>query len=133
MQTTILEYEFNKYPLNIPIFDKLVDDKLKKIRRINQKCDVLILEGWCCGCTPINNKYLKKNLNFIEKTYDKNLKWRKFYNSRLKGEYKELFQLFDKTIYLKAPSFNYVISWRGKQEKANNSKKCWYIWTKKNN
>ena len=37
----IKKFEFNKYPLNIPIFDKLIDDKLKKEKKINRKCDVL--------------------------------------------------------------------------------------------
>ena len=30
--------------------------------------------------------------------------------------------MFDKTIFLKAPSFNFVLNWRLKQEKMNSSK-----------
>ena len=54
---------FNKklYPIKIPLFDKLLDNKLKKKKIINKKCDILILEGWCCGCKPITSEYLYKN------------------------------------------------------------------------
>ena len=106
----------------------MIDDRLNKYHKIFKKCDLLILEGWCCGCRNIDKNYLFKNINTLEKKFDKNYTWRKFYNNKLKSEYKSLFNLFDETIFLKAPSFKYVLGWRIKQEKnnysnLNNSKK----------
>ena len=53
----------------------------------------------------------------------------KFYNNKLKIEYKKLFNKFDELIFLKTSSLNNVYKWRLKQEKNNkskikNSKKC---------
>ena len=117
----IKKFERNKYPIITPFFDKLTDSKLKKKNKINKKCDLLILEGWCCGCNYIDNNYLYKNINFIEIKYDKDFKWRNFYNKKLKNDYKNLFNLFDEKIFLKAPSFKFVLEWRKKQEKLNSS------------
>ena len=88
----------------------------------NKKCDILLLEGWCCGCNKISKNYLYKNINSLEKNYDKNFVWRNFYNKKLFNEYKNLFDMFDEIIFMKAPSFNYVLNWRLKQENKNTSK-----------
>ena len=118
----IKSFESNNYPIIIPIFDKLIDNRLIRKNKINKKCDLLFLEGWCCGCNAIDENYLYKNINFIEKKYDKNFKWRNYYNDKLNNEYKYLFNLFDEKIFLKAPSFKNVLNWRKKQEKRNQSK-----------
>ena len=117
----IKRFEKNIYPINIPLFDKLIDNRLNKYQKIYKKCNMLILEGWCCGCKDINKNYLFKNINSLEKKFDTKYLWRKFYNNKLKNEYKLLFNLFDETIFLKAPSFKYVLRWRIKQEKNNSS------------
>ena len=117
----IKRFEKNIYPINIPLFDKLIDNRLNKYQKIYKKCNILILEGWCCGCKDINKNYLFKNINSLEKKFDTKYLWRKFYNNKLKKEYKLLFNLFDETIFLKAPSFKYVLRWRIKQEKNNSS------------
>ena len=89
----------------------------KKKEKIIQKADILILEGWCCGSPPIEKKYLYKNINLLEKKEDPHMIWRNFYNQKLKNEYSNLFKLFEKKIFLKSSSFNYVLNWRFKQEK----------------
>jgi len=116
-------YRFEKklYPINIPIFDKLIDDKLKKTKKIKYNCNILILEGWCCGCNILNKKFLHKNINFLERKYDKNFKWRNYYNKKLSNEYKKLFDMFDEKIFMRASSFKYVLDWRLKQEINNSS------------
>ena len=38
-----------------------------KKTKVFNKADILILEGWCCGAKPIENKFLKINLNKVEK------------------------------------------------------------------
>ena len=53
----------------------------------------------------------------MEKKFDKKLKWRNYYNNKLKNEYSELYKKFDKLIYFNAPDFSCVFNWRLKQEK----------------
>jgi len=79
-----------------------------------------------CGCNEISMEYLYKNINKLEKNYDYNYSWRNYYNYKLKNEYKELFNLFDLSIFMKAPSFKYVFNWRYKQEVKNNSKSKYF-------
>ena len=102
----------------IPKFDKSKDDRFQKNKwqKIVVKPDIIIFEGWCVGATHQNSVELKKPLNFIEKKYDKNLKWRKIVNNLLKNRYKNLFGQIDKLVYLKVPNFNYIIKWRWLQE-----------------
>ena len=116
----INQFQNQNFPISTPIFNKLKDDISKK-RKVIHNAQILLLEGWCCGSVPIANQYLFKNINSLENTYDKNTNWRKYYNSLLRNEYKSVFSLFDKKIYIKAPSFKYVLKWRYAQEKRNAS------------
>ena len=117
----INQFNKKKFPINIPIFDKLSDDIAKKTNTI-KKADILLLEGWCCGCLPVGNKYLSKNINKLETDLDKNNIWRNFYNDKLQNDYKKIFKLFDLKIYMQPPSFKYVYKWRADQERRNLSK-----------
>jgi len=110
-------FERSIYPINIPIFDKINDDRLIKVKKIKTKADILILEGWCCGSPPVPNSFLIKNINQIEKKFDSDFRWRNYYNHQLQNQYAKLFKKFDKVIYLKTPSFSYIQNWRLKQEK----------------
>jgi len=110
-------FERSIYPINIPIFDKINDDRLTKLKRIKAKADILILEGWCCASPAIPTFFLKKNINQIEKMFDRGFMWRKYYNHQLQNQYAKLFKRFDEVIYLKASSFSYIKNWRLKQEK----------------
>ncbi len=102
----------------IPKFDKSKDDRFRrnKWQKIKIKPDIIILEGWCVGTTHQNNNELIKPMNLIERKYDKNLKWRKKVNYFIKSRYKNLFRQIDKLVYLKVPSFNYILKWRWLQE-----------------
>ncbi len=103
-----------KFPVYIPVFDKVTDDK-KNYRRKISKVDLLILEGWCVGSKPIDIKYLKMNINDLEKKNDSNLIWRTAYNSAL-NDYQKLFKKFDYYIFIKFPNWEFVIDWKYKQE-----------------
>ena len=102
----------------IPKFDKSKDDRAKKSEwiKVSQRPNIIIFEGWCVGAMHQKNKELKKPINYIEKKYDTNLKWRKKINDDLKKNYKKIFKKIDKLVYLKAPSFNYIFKWRLLQE-----------------
>ena len=109
-------FDKKKYPIKIKKFDKLNDDRSKKIKAISRKKDIIILEGWCCGSTPLNNNFLKKNINKIEEI-DNAYIWRNYYNNKLKNEYKNLFKKFEYSIFIKIPNFKYILKWRINQEK----------------
>lgn len=121
LNDNINDFEKENYPIFIPIFDKLIDDRSKKFRKEKNKKDILILEGWCCGCPPLQKKYLNTDINRLEKQEDKNKIWRNYFNKNLSKKYKKVFDRFDKIIYLKAISFDFVMNWRLKQENMNNS------------
>ena len=105
--------------IKIPKFDKSIDDrfKIKYWQKIKKKPDIIIFEGWCVGATPQLFKELKKPMNLLEKAEDTKLTWRKKVNNELKTNYKKIYNLLDKKIYLKVPSFRYVLKWRLLQEK----------------
>ena len=113
---TIQLFDKKKYPIKIPKFDKLNDDRLPFSQIITSKKNMIFLEGWCCGCPPLSNSFLQKNLNNIEKT-DSEYIWRKYYNKKQKKEYRLIFKHFEYLIYFKIPSFDCVLKWRIKQEK----------------
>ena len=113
----LLKKEFNI--TKIPKFDKSIDDRLmnKDWQKIKKKPDIIIFEGWCVGAKPQKFKDLKKPINILEKFEDTKLTWRKKVNNELKTDYKKIFNLLDKKIYLKVPNFKYVLKWRSLQEK----------------
>ena len=118
LKKDVLSFEKKKFPIITPIFNKLKDDISNK-KKIVKNAEILLLEGWCCGSPPINKKYLFKNINSLEAILDKNKRWRQYYNSQLKKDYKNVFSLFDQQIYIQAPSFTYILKWRNAQEKNN--------------
>ena len=111
---TVDKLKRNKFPVYIPIFDKVTDNKKKHNRKIN-KADLIILEGWCVGSKPIEPLYLKKNINDLEKISDPNMIWRTAYNQAL-VEYQKLFNKFNYYIFINLPDWKYVINWKYKQE-----------------
>ena len=109
-------------PLLIPKFDKSIDDRVKKKEwtKVKKKPEIVIFEGWCVGSRHQSQFKLSKHVNSLEKLYDKQMIWRKKVNYELKNDYKKIFNLIDKLIFLKVPSFKYVIKWRILQEKKLN-------------
>ena len=103
----------------IPKFDKSIDDRLPKRKWliVKKKPSIVIFEGWCVGASAQKNKDLKSPINKLEKYEDKKKIWRKKVNSELKKDYKQIFNLIDKLIFLKVPSFKHVLKWRLLQER----------------
>ena len=115
--------------IKLPKFEKAKDDRLKKTNwfTIKQKPEIVILEGWCVGAKPQPNILLKKPINSLERYDDKDLKWRKYVNEKLKKEYKAIYAMIDHFIFMKIPNFDLVFKWRLLQEnklkKSRSSKK----------
>ena len=118
LKNDIINFQKNNFPINTPRFNKLKDDISSK-KNIIKNAEILLLEGWCCGSSSINKKYLFQNINRLETIFDKNKKWRQYYNSQLMKDYKKVFSLFDQQIYIQPPSFSYILKWRYAQEKNN--------------
>jgi D-glycerate 3-kinase len=105
--------------LLIPRFDKSTDNRMPKYKwqKIDKKPDIVIFEGWCVGVTPQKKKDLFVPINTLEKRNDNKRIWRNRVNQELKNDYKKIFKLIDKIIFLKIPSFKYVHKWRLLQER----------------
>ena len=103
----------------IPKFNKGFDDRAPKDKwlKVNKRANIVIFEGWCVGVEPQKNKDLIVPINALEKQKDKKRIWRNRVNEELKKDYKKIFKLLDKIIFLKVPSFKHVFKWRLLQEK----------------
>ena len=104
--------------IKLPKFKKAEYNRLKKKYwfNIKKKPEIVILEGWCVGAKPQSNSLIKRPINILEKYEDKDLKWRKYVNEKLKKEYKKIFAMIDYFIFLKVPNFKMVFKWRFLQE-----------------
>ena len=106
---------FNKeFPIYLPIFDKVSDTRKRTYKKV-LKADVIIFEGWCAGAQPVDQNYLQKNFNNLEKHKDKNFIWRNSYNKYL-NEYQKLFSQFNFFIYFQFNQWDHVLNWKYKQE-----------------
>ena len=103
----------------IPKFNKSIDDREFKNKwlKVSKKPNIVIFEGWCVGVEPQRKKDLLIHVNELEKLKDKKRIWRNRVNQELKKDYKKIFNLIDKIIFLKVPSFKHVFKWRLLQEK----------------
>ena len=103
----------------IPKFDKSIDDRRKKNQwsKVKKKPNIVIFEGWWVGAAAQKSKDVNIPLNKLEKQGDNKRIWRHKVNSELKKDYNKIFNLVDKLIFLKVPSFKYVYRWRLLQEK----------------
>ena len=114
LNNSIDKLKANKFPVYLPVFDKVTDNKKNYTRKVN-KADLIILEGWCVGTKPVEPSYLKKNINELEKKSDPDMIWRTSYNQAL-IKYQKLFNKFNYYIFIKLPDWKYVINWKYKQE-----------------
>ncbi len=108
----------NREPVQLPIFDKAIDDRATKEKWIccDSPIDVIIFEGWCVGARAQQPQELADPCNYLEESEDKDAAWRTYANQQLAGPYSELFNLIDKLVMLKAPDFECVYHWRSTQE-----------------
>jgi len=105
--------------VTVPKFDKSKDDRIPKSKwlAVKKKPNIVIFEGWCVGVTSQKKKDLVIPINKLEKQKDEKKIWRQTVNKELQNKYQKIFNLIDKLIFLKVPSFKYVYKWRLLQEK----------------
>ena len=104
--------------LSLPLFDKSLDDRAAADTwpLVSGPVDLIILEGWCVGCTPQAGDDLLEPINSLEREEDAECDWRRYVNDRIRGSYTDLFATLNALIFLQAPSFNAVHRWRLEQE-----------------
>ena len=104
--------------VTVPIFDKLKDDRTRKVHKIQKsaKPTVILLEGWCVGVPAQCQLALAVPASSFEFSNDNNGVWRSYVNERLGGDYVDVFKLLDRLSILKPPCFEAVYDWRLDQE-----------------
>lgn len=104
--------------IEIPVFDKSVDDRSPKkdFRRVTGPVDLVLFEGWCVGARPQRDQALAIPVNSLERIEDPDQTWRRYVNQQLANDYQQLFAEIDLLIMLKVPGMASVVEWRSKQE-----------------
>lgn len=110
--------------LSIPRFSKARDDRLPRPdwTQVDGPIDVVLFEGWCVGTPPQAATALQTALNTLEAEEDADGIWRRWVNAQLAGPYQQLFALLQRLIFLQAPDFDCVLSWRLQQEQNDNAR-----------
>jgi D-glycerate 3-kinase len=105
--------------LDIPVFDKSIDDRLPEedFRQVTGPVDLVLFEGWCVGTKPQRDIALSVPVNSLERLEDPDLAWRHYVNKQLESGYQRLFSEIDFLIMLKIPGMASVMEWRSKQER----------------
>lgn len=105
-------------PTPLPAFDKLSDQPLARCDWpvMDGAPDLILVDGWCLGATPQAPDALLRPVNRLEAERDEAGLWRSAVNRCLADDYASLFARFDAILYLRAPDFGIVHSWRCEQE-----------------
>lgn len=107
----------------IPAFDKASDDRLSESQWhiVEGPVDLILFEGWCVGCQPVDPELLIPPANELEANEDADGQWRGWVNEQLANTYSDWFAMIDYLIMLKVPDMAAVQRWRSEQEKGNRS------------
>lgn len=102
----------------IPRFDKAVDDRAPESAwpRLLAPVDLIVLEGWCLAVPPQPETQLPEPINELEAREDPEGAWRRHVNGVLQEQYSDWYGMVDYLVMLKAPGFEKVREWRGRQE-----------------
>ena len=104
----------------LPAFDKVTDNPVHATRKpvFRGKPSVILLDGWCLGATAQAPEQLAIPVNDLEAKEDAASVWRREINENLAGAYQHTFARLDAILYLRAPSFDIVQTWRCEQEES---------------
>lgn len=103
--------------ISLPVFDKGLDDRMGT-RRVEGPFDLVLLEGWCVGASPVDEKSLAEPINGLERVQDADASWRRYVNAQLGEAYADAWRLLDYLVYLRVPDLAAVRRWRLQQEDA---------------
>ncbi len=102
--------------LELPRFDKSVDDRAPEAETVRGPLEVLLFEGWCLGAAPQDEEALAEPVNTLEAVEDPDCAWRAWVNRALREDYSRLFAELDMLVMLKVPDFATVRRNRALQE-----------------
>jgi D-glycerate 3-kinase len=109
--------DVTRRPTPMPVFDKGLDDRIEPGRwPVAGPVQVVVIEGWCLGARPQAPRDLVAPINDLERNEDADGRFRRFVNDALAHRYQDLFERFDKLVFLQVPDFGAVVTWRGQQE-----------------
>ena len=102
----------------LPRFNKAADDVFPPHQwfAVTGAVDVVLFEGWCIGAIAQPVAELVEPVNSLERDGDADGVWRAYVNQQLAGPYAQLFTRMDRLIFLAAPNFTIVYTWRLQQE-----------------
>lgn len=105
--------------INIPVFDKLSDDRAPKEswRRFSGRPAAIVIEGWLMGALPDAGAPEAPPLNAVE-AEDTSGAWRRYQEEALAEPYAALWDQADSFCHILAPGFETVLDWRLEQEAA---------------
>ena len=104
-------------PVDVPRFDKAVDDRSGETAPIEPPVDVVLFEGWCVGALPQTAEALREPANRLEAEDDADGVWRREVNRRLATDYAGLFERLDMLVMLRIGDFADVRGHRLVQER----------------
>lgn len=108
--------------VRLPRFDKGSDDPLPEkdwpLSDWSEAVapDLILFEGWCVGAPPQAEAELGAPVNALERYEDPDGVWRRTVNAALTGPYAELWSRLDRLVFLAAPDFETVLTWRTQAE-----------------
>ncbi len=102
----------------IPRFNKSIDDRdpVGLWEHWSGPVDIVLLEGWCLACPPLDWSTLPEPVNALEADHDPQGHWRAHIAKQLDDEYQRFFERLDYLLFLATPSFDSVFQWRLQQE-----------------
>jgi D-glycerate 3-kinase len=103
--------------VELPVFDKALDEPSAETRHVEGPVDIVLFEGWCVGAAPQTAADVREPVNALERDEDPDGIWRREVNRRLATDYAELFGRIDLLVVLKVPDFESVRAHRRVQEK----------------
>lgn len=118
MHQVLNDLKQQKTGFALPRFNKATDNPHPKDiwPVVQEKVDIVILEGWCWGTPAQSTEELNEPVNSLEQSEDADCVWRSYVNQQLAEHYQPLYDFMDFWLMLKAPSFDCVANWRTQQE-----------------
>jgi D-glycerate 3-kinase len=80
--------------------------------------DLVLFEGWCVGARPQTEVELREPINALERDEDPDGTFRRYVNDQLVQRYAALWRELDLSVFLAAPEFDAVRTFRAQQEEA---------------